>query len=292
MSEPTEADLIARSARKLDRETFTILFKLTTAQPWLERRQSELLDTMDVCTSVEEQSLLCDLLYRFTYLFGSKLEDDILKIIGQLADGWLCSPDKTMIVAINRSNFSDSSQSLLWHLKPAVGALQGWGTNNFVAKMNDAVTLAGDRDTIVLVDEFVGTGETMAKAIEWLQKKLEEIEKRPTIYVCVLAAMEASRSRVEKTGVAFFSANWLRRGISDYYSGTALRDAVLRMERLETELQPKIAGRTLKKYLFGYKRSESLYCLEHGNTPNNVFPVFWWPELKGGKLRNPLLRRL
>ena len=41
-----------------------------------------------------------------------------------------------------------------------------------------------------------------------------------------------------------------------------------------------------------YKESESLFNLESYNVPNNVFPIFWWPQLKDNNYHKTLFRRL
>jgi hypothetical protein len=47
---------------------------------------------------------------------------------------------------------------------------------------------------------------------------------------------------------------------------------------------------TLAKHSLGYKKSESLFAREGGNTPNNVFPIFWWEQLASGADRHSLLQ--
>jgi len=171
-----------------------MLFNLTMAQPWLERRQDELLHTLDMCLCIEEQKLLCDLIYRFKYISSQGFGEGIGQMANQISNVWSCAPDKTIIVAINRSDFSDSSQAVLWHLKPAMARVEGWGTRNFVAKMSDAVARSKNGDSIILIDEFAGTGETLERAIRWFQKKTTEGGKEVTLQSCVLAAMEAKQA--------------------------------------------------------------------------------------------------
>jgi hypothetical protein len=262
------------------------------AQPWLESRQDELLETLQLCSNMKEVSLLCDLLHRFTYLSGAGLGRAIQKLGEAIAKDWELCPQATKLVAINRSDFADSSPALLWQLKPVMAGLGDWNTTHFVIKMADAVARAADGDTIVLVDEFAGTGGTLANAIKWLQGKLSESGKAVKVAAGVLAAMEGSRLVVEATGAQFFSVYWLKRGISDHYTGQDLIEATLNMERLEALLEPEFRNQKLKKFNFGYKRSESIYYFENGNPPNNVFPIFWWPALLGKRQRRPLLRRV
>jgi len=292
MPRPPEAALITRSPHKLGRSDFEKLFKLVRVQPWLEKRQQELSDVLDICVSLKEQNLLCDLLFRFTYISEDTLSSSLVCMANQICKVWNCVPESTLIVAINRSSFSDSSEVIAWYLKPVLAEFGDWETHNFVSRMRDAVDRIAEGGSIILVDEFVGSGETLAGAISWIQEQLAASNKKAILYACTLASMIGSQAAVAAKDVAYFSSNWLSRGISDHYEGEELEEAKEHMGRLEAELEEQAGNRTLKKYFFGYKRTEALYYLNSGNSCNNVFPIFWWPELKGRKPRKPLLRRV
>lgn len=61
------------------------------------------------------------------------------------------------------------------------------------------------------------------------------------------------------------------------------------MYKLEDKLSKVYEGRKLPR--LGFSRAESLYSREGGNTPNNVFPVFWWPFLETRKQRKVMFIR-
>lgn len=292
MRENTEANTIERSPQKMDREPLRQLFQLSLAQPWLETRQSELFETMDLCQDVNEQGLVCDLLFRFKYVPADELNDCLAQIGDKITNVWRCNPERTKIVAINRSDYSDSSQHILWLLKPIFADYHGWNTTSFVAKMSDAVPLTGNENSIVLIDEFSGTGRTMAKAIGWYRQKLTDKGVSAKIYVCCLAAMQKGIEAIQKDSDGLFVCHVLQRGISDHYEGEALTAATAIMERLEGVLAPKVGHEELSKYKFGYKRSETLYYYQNGNPVNNIFPIFWWKELKETKRWRPIFRRI
>ena len=106
-----------------------------------------------------------------------------------------------------------------------------------------------------------------------------------------LAMMEPAKTVLNLLPIeGYFACLWLRRGISDVYEGNELVARTQSMTEIEELLGKSFKGRNLATYNFGYKRSEALFSLEAHNTPNNVFPIFWWPVLNSGKIRNPMFR--
>ena len=102
--------------------------------------------------------------------------------------------------------------------------------------------------------------------------------------------MKFAEEVLESLDVDYFSVHWLNKGISELVSGEKKEVATKSMEELEKKLQKRYQGKKLPN--FGYKRSESLFALESNNIPNNVFPIFWWPFLKGGVSRKTIFKRV
>ena len=63
------------------------------------------------------------------------------------------------------------------------------------------------------------------------------------------------------------------------------------MKNLEIRLlADKISDNNMPS--LGYGEIEALYKRENGNTPNNVFPIFWWPRDKNELKRSTIMTRV
>lgn len=128
--------------------------------------------------------------------------------------------------------------------------------------------LMQEESILILVDDFIGTGETAQKCILNLQEK--GILLNRTI-ILSLVAQQQGVENLQIFNVPVFSSRILQRGISDYYEGEELKENIKLMQEIESKLHVK------KEFLFGYHASEALVTM--CRTPNNTFPLFW--EEKG-----------
>ena len=118
---------------------------------------------------------------------------------------------------------------------------------------------------ILFVDDFIGSGETAASAINsWIT---EYGISKNKIKVLSLIAQETGILNIESIGIAVYCFTILNKGISDNYIGNDLEYRLTIMEGIEDLLKVK------EGYRFGYNHSEALVSL--ARTPNNTFPVFW-----------------
>jgi hypothetical protein len=147
----------------------------------------------------------------------------------------------------------------------------------------DRVTLVNDflpnRDqaAILLVDDFVGSGETASGAVAHF--RLKYAKNTDEIVVCTLVTQEQAIRRLSGEGVAVLAPHVRKRGITD---STRLSDVAVGL-RLMDDIE-----RTLKvsaKYKRGYGQAEALVSM--ARCPNNTFPVYWW----SGKRRPPPFSR-
>lgn len=143
-----------------------------------------------------------------------------------------------------------------------------WG-NCWIEKDDIAkkVKIIKDDTIVVLVDDFVGTGETAIGAVHYVNEVIGSDFSNDRIKVLAIVALCAGKQALSDIGVQVYSKYEFNKGISDYFEGDALVDAKTKMETIESKLKVK------KGFRFGYGSSEALVCMVR--CPNNTFPVYW-----------------
>lgn len=284
---------------KLSRTQVQLLTGLFHRQGWLADKQNAIYELLDMCNSLNEQELLYELFHRFTYINDSKYARFLENVTDKLINDWQLSEKSAIIVATSHDRELDSSQIVLSALRDVLTE-RGWytgGTGVLINTASRALRKLGGRDSIniVLVDEFVGTGSTMINTIKELATQLEKVHHigNYMIKVCVLASMESGKIAIENNGTEVYANYLLKKGISEHYVGQQLRIAYSHMLRLESLLQQQIDATLLPS--FGHGGAEALYARKQGlavvNTPNSVFPIFWWPKYNNGTTRITVLQR-
>jgi hypothetical protein len=287
-SDLTQADM-QRSHVLIPKGPFLEIMELMKKRGWLQPRVSHVIDLWNECDTLEQQGLLRKLLERFHYTTSADIETGCNDIAAMVIAEWKAIASNTKIIATAGGTDADGSQYLLQMLKVAFSPYDGWREENFKNTIGAGQAALRDGDTAILVDDFVGTGKTATRKLEWLKARMP---KNCSLKFISFAAMEASKTLVATTGADFFSYIFLKRGISDVFLGAELSEAQMMMMSLEIKLGATWKGKSLASYNFGYARSEALYAQEGANVPNNVFPVFWWPVDKDDSPRGVLCRRL
>lgn len=138
--------------------------------------------------------------------------------------------------------------------------------------------LINDNTIIILVDDFVGTGETAIGAIDYVHEVLGQDFPNDRIKVLVIVVQQAGKKVLNDIGVQVYSKFEFSKGISDYYKDDSLIQALSKMKSIESKIKVE------KRFHHGYGQSEALVCM--ARCPNNTFPVYWL-----GKKTAPYERR-
>lgn len=276
---------------KISKNNFSYLYNLYSIQPWLLDKEDILYDLITNCSTEYEKYLITDLLSVFVYLndvdMNIYLNDLSLYIINDSS----YSEDTTIIAAITIDDTADSSQKILDLIKFHFFN-NGWVNVKYVNRFNKIPKyLMSGYKNVVLVDEFIGSGKTILNRIKstngWPTNDF-------TLTFCFIAGMKYTINELVSKDYKIYCPLQLKRGISDRYEKSEITSATNTMLVLETILAKKINHFDLDDYSLGYNRTEALYSLKEGigNTPNSVFPIFWWPRYSNNDPRKTLLTRV
>ncbi|MBY6218775.1 phosphoribosyltransferase [Qipengyuania aquimaris] len=272
----------AQLPHTIERAQMLLLLRLMDRQPWLKKVEDALLDAFDYCDTVDQQNLVADLLLRTEYLSETCFTASIREMGRQVEDGWKLDPKKTWFVSSNHKENTDSSQEVLNRLKSFEWSSADWDRRRFLTRYREVVDKTTKGDTVVIVDDFVGTGRSMTKTVDWFRNKSANDDLDLELRVCVVASCQVGLSALEGLGVDTFSVRQIPKSISDYFGGQDLNNALDAMNALEDKLQDQ-SEKKLDDYRLGYGASEAMYHRVGGNTPNNVFPFFWWRYVSSGR---------
>ena len=244
------------------------------------------------CSRDELQELIIDLISRFEYLPQNKYT----MLLDDLALGIVTEPGlndtNTQLVAMAPDSNADSSQEVLYYMKVKLQQL-GWLNHKLVNRYDASIRTykkSPKHKNILLLDEFVGSGNTVLNRVTRIKSQFAEKNIFDySIRVRVLVATRAGLSLIKQSGVDISSEIIIDKGISDNYPNSDVNNKLSLMIELESLLLSYFKDRPLPS--LGYGKTESLYCRDNGNTPNSVFPIFWWPFYENGEKRIPMLHR-
>lgn len=282
---------IPRSLAPLDYSSFSHVFGLMSQRPWLEHRAKGLIALWNSCEDDEERTLVSELILRFDYLYGHVLDAAYARAMNHVVAIWALSPKDTLFVAITGDTSPDGSQAVIQGLKSKIPAGSKWSEGSFLTRITDLKEKRNlENKTIVLVEDFLGTGNKFFKQLKAVNLLLNELGvEQPKIRLLTIAAMEKCREQLESNNVLYFCDAWLKRGISDHKAGPEIPKAIATMKKLEGRLMRRFDGQWLPH--LGYGKSESLVYFEAISIPNNVFPIFWWPKDFNRNNRSPMFTR-
>ncbi|MCM1140698.1 MAG: hypothetical protein NC453_19175 [Muribaculum sp.] len=236
-----------------------------------ENRFNSLCNTYQMLNE-EQRVLFWDLLKRFLFIPLSKYQEELAIATKKMLD----SVNQKNILIYNglstkemgkiKSNYLISYQFKASNLRSIVSL---WPRNlQVVNNIKELLCIQSfDDTTLVLVDDFVGSGETIEKAFYDISIRLKVYGKviRKFVVLCIVA-MHQAIERLSRSGIQVYCTHEISRGISDFYSGKDLTNAT----RIMTEIERKL--NVSDNFKFGYRQSEALVSMER--CPNNTFALF------------------
>lgn len=283
-------DIRRKESCTLDAEQFLDVFNFIKQIPWLEELLEGYLDLHNFCINNDERYFIKDIIRKFKYVSYKELSNYTQKLVDYIEKDIKATYLDTMIYSLADNHKPDGSHTIIQMMKNKFSDLEKWGEYNFSTNINDINSHKEECKNIFIVDDYIGTGNTVARKLTYVKNILQKrVIKGCNIYILSIAAMKFAKKKLDTLDVNYYSVIWLDKGISETYPKDQIKDARALMLMLEDRLEAKHNNQRLPS--LGFEESEALFSIEDFNIPNNVFPIFWWPYLKDGQQRKTMFKR-
>lgn len=247
------------------------------------------------CKTEQHLWIISKLLKEFKYIDSGMYLEVIDFLASVITEIWGLDSNQTIITAICDSTKIDGSQVIATHLRNSLPTAFGKCVFNSIDKAFQTT-----KKNIVLVDDFIGSGEKIRLRLLRLLKHLNEKGLEPDIYILSFAGMTYGINVLKNVGVKdIFTAYEMSKAISENIRNPDERskaiDAMIELEQGLLRVTPHPRDLKFNEYNFGFGQSETIFYSELLRIPNNVFPIFWkengLTNEQQIKKRNPIFRR-
>jgi hypothetical protein len=168
---------IPRAPELMNHSDFKDLLDLNLECPWIRSESDGLIELWNLCSKAEQRKLVGSLIRQFELVDSSKLKNYGEQIASMILNDWGAKHNKTRVVAVSDKSEADGSQAVLQSLKNKFASFDGWSEKCFINDLREAVNVAQDSWNIILIDDFIGTGKTIRRKVEWYLEELIKAKK-------------------------------------------------------------------------------------------------------------------
>lgn len=185
-----------------EEKRFKLLFHLQKEQPWIAKHVDALTTLLfNDCKNDEQHELILNLLGNFEYLSNDKFHALLENLAENIVTDPILNELDTQVVAMAANSAADSSQYVLYGLKPIFEKL-GWVNYKHVNSFGSSYKTykrSVEHKNIVLIDEFVGSGSTLVKRVEAIKKTfssngVDDFSVRARVLVATSMGIDYARS--------------------------------------------------------------------------------------------------
>ncbi len=260
--------------------TVNKLFKLNK---WVEKDKNELVFNgfCNLFTKLEpdELKLILELIEKYLWISYREYQDNIIQAMEAVSTEEIARFSKIYFFAIinpKDEHKVKSGEHLLYIIKAFKHLMIKYQSIRFeflttfahIQNLN-----LSPHDRIFLVDDYIGSGETLESCLVEL-KKNTSITSAVVKILCI-AIQEHTEIELVLEGYAVLKSVLVKKGITDYNH----QPQIDQKKNLMRGIERNVLG--AKSYSLGYKESEALITMMR--TPDNTFPVFWKQYRKDGK---------
>lgn len=266
-------------------ESITYLNKIFKAKKWTDRDVDEyvfdnfcnLLDNLNE----SERVLIIELVERYQWITILEYQEKILSTLESVEDEKVDKLKTVYLFPIIK--FEDegkvkSGTFLMYQIKAFKKYLKKYSKVKFkyVTKfeyLTDSQFVLKDNETIFLIDDYIGSGETLNACLDEL-KENSNISYDNLNIICIAIQKEVS-DFISKEGISIYTDYLSPKGLSDFNESPVREEKIALMLKIEK----LIPGGS--HFSLGYNECEALITL--ARTPDNTFPIFWKKHRIGKK---------
>jgi hypothetical protein len=239
--------------------------------------------------SQEQKQLIQELIENYLWINSREYEKRFNNIIEKLDSAVLTGCNTIYILPIIKPSDEKKTKSgnhCIYYLKGGIFSFNPLYENINLEVIEDYATFlrldfkSDGSEVILLIDDFIGSGDTFDDAWTEIQKNPSALKTK--LAILTLAIQEEAYIEIDKYGIPIYYSELRKKGISDSYQSPEKEEKIKIMEEIEDMIKPAY-------YSFGYKRSEALITLIR--TPDNTFPFFWMRyPIRGTEFTGPFFR--
>ncbi|WP_392564866.1 hypothetical protein RHO13_05785 [Orbus wheelerorum] len=219
--------------------------------------------------------LIIELVKQFHYIhhLSDLLEEKLLE--NPNTKNFFTNNDHPILLLANEDQNSSSSALTLMNI--LVQKLYGLysipyrNREHTIAILNQkALEKISKEEKIILIDDFIGTGNKIIKA----QKKIKEAAPHITIKIFAVCIMDEGFNSIISNGILQEDVQYLflkNKVISD---STNMNESEKKLKKKKLQSITNVFCINKKLTGLGYKNSEALFKINSHNTPNNIIDIF------------------
>jgi len=267
-----------------DTEVIRAITKIFKEKNWFVK------DTDDVvfdsfCDLLEileppERSLLIELTNHYYWITSDEYLQLLLEVFKEIPADFFAAAKKLFLFPVIKPSDEGRPKSgvgLTYDIKaefPRIGKLRHISAAT-LEKFEQFKTITGAPETnlLCLVDDFIGTGDTLDQCLNAIGKNIKIDYDR--MFIVTISCQQETYNTLIAKGIKIYCKYLIPKGITDFNKEVDTKEK----KNLMRKIEESVPG--AKSFSLGFQESESIITLKR--TPDNTFPIFWKKARKEGK---------
>jgi hypothetical protein len=267
-----------------DAEAIRALTKIFKEKEWFVKDTDDIVfnnfcDLLEVLEP-SERSLLIELTGLYYWITGDEYIHLLLDVFKDIPAEFYESAKKLYLFPVIKPTDEGRPKSgtgLTYDIKaefPRISKLRHISAST-LEKFEQFKTKPGTKETelLCLVDDFIGTGDTLDQCLEAISQYMEINYDR--MFIVAISCQQETHEHLIAKGVKIYSRYLIPKGISDF-NEQATAD---KKKALMRKMEESVPG--AKSFSLGFQESEAIITLKR--TPDNTFPIFWKKARREGR---------